>query len=272
MKRITLLLLLSSLLLPAASALAQTADDLRARELYENGALLYEEGDYDNAVIAWKQAWDLSPDKPLLLFNIANALERIGEWEEAYDFLSRYRALAPADERDVLDRRLRAIERRVEERRAEAAAERAAADEEARVEAERVAAERGTDSQTGTGTAKPDGPHPAPIILLGAGLGGVAVGGVFGGLAIGERADAEALCAAYGEGLLCPEGARSHIDNDRSYSLASDISLIAGGVVAATGVVLAIVDAATAGKEARSVRIIPSAGPTGGAVVVLAEF
>ncbi len=266
--RTTLLLLLTSvLLLPAATAFAQ--GDSRARELYENGALLYEEGDYENAVIAWKQAYDLSPDRHLLLFNIANALERIGEYEEAYEYLNQYRAFAPSDERDVLDRRLRAIERRLEEQRAQEAADRAAAEEDARAAAERAAAEQ---AAAGTGPKARSGPHPAPIILMGGGLAGVAVGGVLGGLAVGERADAQALCAAYGEGLLCPEAARTHIDNDRTYSLASDISLIAGGAVAGTGVVLVILDAALAGKEASSVRIIPSAGPTGGSVVVLAEF
>ncbi len=78
----TLLLTLLFIVLSAPLAVAQSSDDARARELYANGALLYEEGDYENAVVAWKEAHRLS-ERPLLLYNIANALERIGEWEEA---------------------------------------------------------------------------------------------------------------------------------------------------------------------------------------------
>jgi len=73
-----LILTLALLLGMTGPAAAQkSADDERARELYDNGAILYEEGRYEDAIAAWKAAYDLSP-KPLLLFNVANAYERIG--------------------------------------------------------------------------------------------------------------------------------------------------------------------------------------------------
>jgi hypothetical protein len=126
----------------------------------------------------------------------------------------------------------------------------------------------------GRGTATTAGPNPGPFILLGAGLGGVANGGIFAGLAMSSRTDAAALCAAYGDDIICPDAARESLDNDRTYSLVSDISMIAGGVTAAAGLVLAIVDGVQQqkNKKATAIRIIPSAGREGGSVVLVAEF
>jgi len=260
----TLLLVLAI----AAPALAQ--DDRRARELYENGALLYEEGDYENAVVAWKQAHEIS-ERPLLLYNIANALERIGEWAEAFDYLNQYRAFAKADERDALDRRMRSIERRLEVRKEEEAAE-------ARRAGSGDPAGGGSNpsggndlTPTSRGTAAASGPNPGGVILLGAGLGSVAVGGVFGGLALSERQDAAALCST-GDPVLCPDTAGDSLENDRAYSIASDITMIAGGAIAVAGVVVLIADAASGNKKATSFRIIPSAGPEGGSVTLVARW
>ena len=264
MRTTLLLVLLVCVATPIGAARA--ADDTRARELYENGALLYEEGDYENAVVAWKEAYNLS-ERPLLLFNIANALERIGEWQEAHDYLNRYRAWAPAEERDTLDRRMKAIERRLEQSRREDAAN-------------QDATTTGGDNELtttpvgGGAVAARVGPNPGPIVLLGAGLAGVANGGVFTGLAMSARSDAAALCAANGDDILCPDTARQALDNDRTYSLVADISLVAGGVTAAAGLVLAIVDGVQRGsnKKATAIRIIPGASPEGGSVVLVAEF
>jgi uncharacterized protein (UPF0210 family) len=50
--------------------------------------------------------------------------------------------------------------------------------------------------------------------------------------------------------------------------------MIAGGVTAAAGLVLAIVDGVQQqkNKKATAIRIIPSAGREGGSVVLVAEF
>ncbi len=276
MRRLLLRILVPLMLLMFASPAWAQGDDQRARELYENGALLYEEGDYENAVIAWKQAYDIS-ERPLLLYNIANALERIGEWQEAFDYLNQYRAFAKADERDTLDRRMRSIERRLEDKRSdeEAVAEEARTAEEARAAEETSAGTENTSggntlSTTSTTRAGAAGPNPGGVILLGAGLGGVAVGGIFGGLAVNARADAASLCSS-GDPVLCPDTAREALDNDRNFALASDISMIAGGAVAAAGLVVLIVDATSKKKKATSFRILPSAGPEGGSVTLVAR-
>ena len=276
------------------------AADARARELFQNGALLYDEGRYEDAIVAWEEAYRLSP-RPLLLFNMANAMERLARWEDALAMLNRYRAFAGAEERDTLDRRMRNIERRVEElkrnereeqlaREAAAkkaederlAAERAAAEKAA---AERAANESGGDgggrvdkprssnrhSSSGSGTAGGQrGPNPAGVILLGVGLGGVGVGGVFGGLALQARDEAGALCTVE-DPVLCPATAADPLGLDARWSLASDISLVAGGAVAATGLVITIVDAARRPK-ASAVRIIPLGGRDHAALLLSGRF
>jgi tetratricopeptide (TPR) repeat protein len=98
----------------------------RAVELFENGSKLYEEGAYEAAIVAFRESLRLSAE-PALHYNIANALERLGELEAARDELNTYRALAPADEADSLDRRLAAMDRRIQEEAAAAEAARLAA-------------------------------------------------------------------------------------------------------------------------------------------------
>jgi tetratricopeptide (TPR) repeat protein len=56
----------------AAPAAAQVKDAARARELYEEGARLYNLGQYESALRSFEQAYAISGAKPLL-FNIAQA-------------------------------------------------------------------------------------------------------------------------------------------------------------------------------------------------------
>jgi tetratricopeptide (TPR) repeat protein len=245
----------------ALPARADEAGDARARELFDNGAQLYEEGLYVEAVAAWTEAYDLSP-RPLLLFNIANAYERLGKYQEALDYLNRYRAYAPADERQVLERRMGNIERRVDEEKAAEAARKAAEDE-ARLAADPL-------SKTGQMTVRSlepektasDGPHPAGIALVAGGGAVIGVGAGFGVAAILQRNSAKALCREATSGLLCPEAARTAVGRDRTYSLVSDIAFVAGGTMAVVGAVVLIADA-VAPPKVGAWRVLPYAGPGG---------
>lgn len=102
-----------------APAPAQEPDDgdARARLLYENGAALYAEGLYEPAIEAFRQALDLSGHHELL-YNIANAQERLGDLEGARESLGRYRIYVEPSERETLERRIRALERRIGEEEA----------------------------------------------------------------------------------------------------------------------------------------------------------
>lgn len=96
-------------------------DSARAEELYKNGASLYDEGLYEQAIVAFEASYALSKE-PLLFFNIANAYERLGQPKDALEALNKYRPFATADERVTLERRLRALEARIAKQEARDAA------------------------------------------------------------------------------------------------------------------------------------------------------
>ena len=109
-------------LLAASPALAQEDDsDERAKALYQEGTRLYEQGLYEEAVAAFKIAYSLSR-RPLLLYNMAQAMERIGQWDEALEALVDYKTDAPPEELDTLNSRIDALQARIDERDAEQAA------------------------------------------------------------------------------------------------------------------------------------------------------
>ena len=137
-----LVLLCGALCAVPTFALAQTGDMsdeelTRAIELFDNGATLYEEGQYEEAILAWEESYRISGE-PLLVFNIANAYERVGGLENlriALGNFNQYRAYAPSDERDTLERRIRNLEARIEDLEA------AENERQTEIEAERLRAE-----------------------------------------------------------------------------------------------------------------------------------
>jgi tetratricopeptide (TPR) repeat protein len=98
---------------PAAPAALSEADLERAKQLYQNGAQLYAEGVYDKAILAFQESYALTKNHKLL-FNIANAQERLGELQASVDTLNTYRIYADPAERDTLDRRIRGLEQRLD--------------------------------------------------------------------------------------------------------------------------------------------------------------
>ncbi len=128
-------------LLGASHALAQDAEpgatdeteappegdeaDAQARQLFTNGATLYEEGRYEQAITAFRAAYELSGKHDLLL-NIANAQERLGETAAAVTTLNDYRIYADAEMQVTLERRIRVLEERIEQQEEEAEAARVA--------------------------------------------------------------------------------------------------------------------------------------------------
>ncbi len=88
------------------------AEVQRAREIYENGQALYREGRYEDALVAFEEAYRLS-ERPGLLYNMASCSERLGDYRGALAHLNRYRVYATPDERVALERRLTNLELRL---------------------------------------------------------------------------------------------------------------------------------------------------------------
>lgn len=263
--------LLAIALLGAGEAVAQEppssglsdADKARAKEMFENGQILYEEGRYEQAIAAWEESYRLS-SYPDLLYNISSAYEKLGDYTKALDALNRYRVYAKADERDTLDRRIRALE----ERQASKAQE----------EADRVVTPPPdpvvTDPvTTSTATVEPPkrGVRVLPIALLGTGVVGLGTGGVFALQAGGARGDIVDQCVLRDTGgYLCPEGAQASVDAYGRSSTIGVVGLAAGGVLAGAGVVVAVVGGG--GSSDISVSVAPRIGGDGAALRLSGRF
>jgi tetratricopeptide (TPR) repeat protein len=222
-------LLLLAGLFAAAPAHAQTSDPVaeeRAKELYENGRILYEEGRYEEAILAWEEAYSISK-RARLQFNLANAHERLGNLKKALDALYAYQAFAKAEERELIERRIRTIE-------------------------DRMATEAPDPVPQPVPVVGPQPvPEPAPrpprerggvnvpaIALIGVGAAAIGTGAVFGASSSSAKGRALDLCVDSGGDLLCPAEADADLKSHRSKALLADIGFAAGALAGGTGVAL----------------------------------
>ena len=142
-------------------------------------------------------------------------------YQDALDTLSRYRAYAPAEEREALDRRIRNLERRLEEQGTS-------------TPPAPTATERPAPAPTPAPVPAPEpdseGVRLLPIALYAVGGVGLGAGALFGLNARGARAEAEALCVGGDAGALCPAGAADALAQDKRSSLLADLSFGVGAV------------------------------------------
>jgi len=227
---------------PADAPAVDPASEARARELYDNAVLLFEEAQYEAAILAWEEAWRLSRE-PLLLYNIASAWERLNDLERTLEYLHQYRAFAPADERDRLERRIRALETRLDEQRAQARAD-AARDAQAEPAPEPV-----QPTQVIIVRTEPEVPRGLQVArwsLLGLGVAGLGAGTAFALVSRSYREDADAGCIDQGGSTLCGLGASAPLDAERRNALAADVSFAVGGAALVGSLVLFLVRGRTA--------------------------
>ena len=159
---------------PSSTLPAPATFEEEARNLFAHGRDAYEHGRYEEAIKKWEEAWRLSR-RPLLLANLANAYERLGELQHAADLLGQYLDLAPEEERDTLQARIAQLEARLKLEEAEAELKQAE-------EMQRQAAEitenqrRGAAERAAMQSAQQREVSAAPWITGGLGVAGVAVG------------------------------------------------------------------------------------------------
>ena len=104
-----------------------------------------------------------------------------------------------------------------------------------------------------TETTKRSPLRPVGIVLAGIGVAGVAVGGIFGAIAIGDKSTVNQHCMSP---PLCDADGLKAADAAHTNALVSTIGFIAGGVLLATGVTLFILGKP---KVTTSARIVPTA-------------
>ena len=220
----------------------KAATDQRARELFQKGDVAYSEGRYEEALASFQEAYDLS-GRSQLLFNISNALERLGRYQEAVDALDKYLASGKAKDRDVVQKRLANLKKRVEEQKkeqeklAKEEEEKRKKEEEERAKREAAQGNGGNDGGGGAGPKSPDKPETPllPWILIGGGAAVFVTGGVFGILTLGARGDAKDGCTDTAAGHLCSQEASSAIDREKTFGLVADVGMLAGLALAGVG-------------------------------------
>ena len=242
------LALVGAFALPCAPSVAHakppakdgTADSM-ARDLYKEGDSAYAEGRYEDALGAFQQAYDLSK-RPLLLYNIGNALERLGRLAESADALEKYLPNAKPSEKKVLEKRIENLRKRASEKQPEPVAEPVAGPEPQEPEpkaepVDRPKHERAPrpESDAGVETA---GAPTLGWVLVGVGGAAIGTGAVFGALALGARKDVDASCKDANGKKLCAADAQPAIDRDKRYSLFADIGFGVGAAAAGVGTYL----------------------------------
>jgi hypothetical protein len=195
-----------------------------------------------------------------LLFNLANAYERLGRYDEAVTALREYAPNAPEQEREVITKRIDSLELRAKEQaaRAQPAPPPAAT---ATVASPPVA-------PTADSAAPPAPSRPiAGYVLLGSGVVVLGVATVFAVVASGARSDAEEQCRSG----VCPVGAQDAVDRDQTFSIMADVGFGVGALAVGAGV-LAILLHDPGGSAPKSARIAVSPARHGAGVSLVGRY
>jgi tetratricopeptide (TPR) repeat protein len=237
----------------------QTTTQVEAREqaldLFEASKEHYRRGEFVQAATLLRRAYALFPE-PVLLYNLARALESNGDGEPAIDAYDEYlkQAAADAEHRAAAEQRSVALRRRVlETRRLEqrqAKLERERRDAAAALRRERQARDR-APSRAGEPSMLAG---PLPWVFVGVGAAALVAGA-------GLLAAAHATHSAASDESAQREAA-SLQDQAEGLQLGSTVVFIVGGAIAAAGVSLVLADYVTDDAPATSV----------GLAVVLAEL
>lgn len=221
-------LLLAVMLATSVAAADPTAEDkASALELARAGDEAYKAGDFERAADLVKRAYALYPE-PLLLYNIALALDGLGKTKDALDYYEQYLATDP----NVKDRG--AIERRVATMRAQLAAQ----------------AEANKPPPPPPPRVEP-APEPAsklPYVTIGVGLATIAGGFGFGALSASRHDDAETAPSQ----LV----AQQQQDRAQLYATTANIMFVAGGVIAVGGVIWAVLDRPKRASDTSGTKIV----------------
>ena len=234
---------------PAAPALAQPrkppaakpeAKNNEAKKLFDDGAAAYTQGNYEAAIDAWSKAYEISK-KPLIFESIANAYERLGEAKKAREYLSKWRDVAPKDEQDLLDARLKNLDARVIRDEELETARKVEAEKAGHAEEERNRQRK--PEGVGSSTSTPG------VVLLGVGGAAIAVGVTLDIIAGIRRPAVDTACQTVGGARICKSSSRDAISSSNTLALAGDILWIVGAAAAVGGAALVITHKPPAGKE-----------------------
>ncbi len=205
-----------------STAFAQSASP---KELYDNGQLHYESGQFDLAIEAWTEAHRMS-GRPILLIKLADAHEALGNQYEAIEFLESYIQSADPSEIEPVSARIERLRSQIMQ---------AQPGPDSTDTADDPAPETppsGTDGSSDPAPSTPDqtGNRLVHHLTLGTvSVTGLGVGTGFGLAALSHRRTALESCVTASNGALCTNGASESLQQDKSASTVADIGFIVGG-------------------------------------------
>ena len=227
----------------------------------------FEGKDYPNAVKFFEEAYAVDPN-PNYLFNIGRVHEEAGDLRSA---VSRYEEFVKSPGVDLESRKF-ANERLGVLRGINSAEDEALADDERRKADAKAAEENRQRPVEGPAGPTDGGEDNDPrkrtrtvgFVLLGVGAAAVAGGGVAGGLALGKHNDFKDETDFAAASDLQSEGKR--------LNGAADGLFIAGGVIAATGLVMVLASLKKKDKKTARTQVTPALGRTGAGLSLSHRF
>jgi tetratricopeptide (TPR) repeat protein len=231
---------------PAAPVAPSEADQLRGKELFDNGYRLFQEGSYGQAIQAFRLAYSTSGD-PTLLYNIALAAERAGEYDLALAYLQEYRVYAPQDEMEALAEKAESFRKRKLKAQLEARpddARRAVPPDDGAVAGSRSSEREGQPPRRET---RIFGPAAAAFTAVAAASFATGLG--LGLAARARNRDADASCREGDAGRLCAADADADLRTSRRLALGTDV-VIGIGSAAVLGLIIVLATNAARRKKA----------------------
>lgn len=249
---------------PAQPPPQESPEDTRARAHFQLGTSYFQTGDYENALQAFQQAYELSP-RPQFFFNFALVYERMGNLEQAVAYLRRYLAEAPniaEGERPTLEARLENFTTRLQEQQARAAEERqrAEAAERERQDAARRAEEAERARRVAEREAQEGRIPLLSWISFGVGTAGLVAFAAFGALAINEAGALDEACLPGG---TCSADDVSTLE---TYTLLADVGWITAVVGGSLGLIFLLSAGSEEEPEAATALVSPWLAPDGAGV------
>ncbi|MEM7156341.1 MAG: tetratricopeptide repeat protein [Myxococcota bacterium] len=239
-------------------------------ERIEAGRSKFDAGDYVGAVAEFEAAYEIDPD-PNFLYNIGRTYEEGGQLAAAADYYRRY-ARQPGislEMRRKTSERIKVLDEVLAQTEPEQAPEpepvvESAPPSVAEPEYEprpRPVRSLGTDDgleRAGRGL------RIAGYSMLAVGASTLAAGGVLGGLASRDASQLETTEE--------PQTRIDLIERGRARSLAADVSFIAGGIIATTGLVVALVGVGRRNQGRRRASLAPALGRHGASASLRVRF
>jgi tetratricopeptide (TPR) repeat protein len=219
-------------------------EEARALELFERAVALYREGEFTESATLLREAYSLH-EEPVLLYNLARALEGDGDYPAAIDAYQRYLDTAgEIPDRGAIERKLETLRANVAERARLGRFDETVGETPEGREGEATTDGGGGGGESGGGGG--GGVSPIPWIVAGVGAVGLGVSGILGGMALG----------AHDAALTAPSQAETDAEQRRAQDLAvaTNITLIASAVVLAAGVTWGVIDlSSSSSREDRDV-------------------